>query len=114
MSNHSVLFLNLLFICSRNQWRSPTAEQIFNSQYHRAKSAGTAASARIKVTQKLIGWADLIFVMEKKHRHILLEKFSGIINEKKIIVLEIPDEYQFMDEELIAMLEASVQPYLDE
>ena len=105
--------MNLLFICSRNQWRSPTAEAIFGSDQYATRSAGTEPSARIKVTEKLIHWADLIFVMEKKHKERLMEKFSDILTDKPLIVLDIPDEYQYMDEELIEMLKLSVQPHLD-
>jgi predicted protein tyrosine phosphatase len=105
--------MNLLFVCSRNQWRSPTAEAIFkNSQEHQAKSAGTEATARIKITEKLINWADIIFVMEKKHKDRIEQRFASIIDEKEIIILDIPDEYQFMDEELVDLLKTSISPYL--
>ena len=69
--------MNLIFICSRNKWRSPTAEAIFhNSQRHQARSAGTSASARVKVNETMIDWADLIFVMEQRHRQLLQERFA--------------------------------------
>ena len=105
--------MNLLFICSRNQWRSPTAEKIFRSQVHKTKSAGTEKSARIKVNMKLINWADLIFVMEKRHKQRLFDKFNDLVMKKPIIILEIPDQYQYMDEELIECLQLSVNPYLE-
>ncbi len=61
--------MNLLFICSRNNWRSPTAESIYkNREGFNVKSAGTEPSARIKVNAKLIDWADTIFVMKKNIR----------------------------------------------
>jgi len=61
--------MNILFVCSRNEWRSRTEETIYkDSQDYRAKSAGTNSSARIKVTSKLIDWADIIFAMEKEHK----------------------------------------------
>lgn len=105
--------MNLLFVCSRNQWRSPTAEEIFkNSQEHQAKSAGTEPSARIKITEKLINWADIIFVMEKKHKERIKQRFATVVDEKEVIVLDIPDEYQFMDEELVDLIKLSVSPYL--
>jgi len=70
--------MNILFVCSRNKWRSRTAETIFkNSLNHSVKSAGTENDARIKVTEKLINWSDLIFVMEKRHRERLKEKFGA-------------------------------------
>jgi predicted protein tyrosine phosphatase len=105
--------MNILFVCSRNKWRSATAETIFKSiPSHHVKSAGTAASARVKVNASLLAWADLIFVMEKRHRAQLRERFLSEIQEKNIIVLDIPDEYEYMDEELIELLECSVFPYL--
>src|SRR4051812_44286632 len=97
--------MNLLFICSRNQWRSPTAEAIFKKHpFHHAKSAGTEPSARIKVTAQMIQWADIVFAMEKRHKERLLENFPEAMAGKQIIVLEIAEEYQFMDEELIEHL----------
>ena len=104
--------MNLLFVCSRNQWRSPTAEQIFNKRPYNTRSAGTAGSARIKLSEKLIIWADLIFVMEKKHKTVIQERFSTILNDKLIIVLDISDDYKFMDQELVEMLKLAVNPYL--
>ena len=105
--------MNILFVCSRNKWRSRTAETIFKDhQDHYVKTAGTENDARIKVTEKLINWAELIFVMEKRHKQRLQEKFDQLLNNKKIVVLDIEDNYQFMDEELIETLKASVAPYL--
>lgn len=67
--------MNILFVCSRNKWRSHTAEAIFkDSQIHEVRSGGTATDARIRVNDNLINWADLIFVMEKRHKQILQEK----------------------------------------
>jgi predicted protein tyrosine phosphatase len=105
--------MNLLFVCSRNQWRSPTAETIFRENTKlNVKSAGTSPSARIKLNEKHVTWADIIFVMEKKHRQIIEEKFRGILDYQKIIVLFIPDEYQYMDKELIDELKAKVASYI--
>lgn len=105
--------MNVLFVCSRNKWRSATAETIFkNHPFHQVKSAGTSASARIKINRKLIDWADLIFVMEKKHKQILSASFMENLSNKQVIVLDIPDDYQYMDEELIIELETKVDSYL--
>jgi len=104
--------MNILFICSRNQWRSRTAETIFKDHgIHRVKSAGTENNARIKVTEKLLQWAELIFVMEKRHKQRLEERFERAIQDKKIIILNIKDNYQYMDAELIESLTISVKPY---
>ena len=105
--------MNVLFVCSRNKWRSATAETIFqNHPFHQVRSAGTSASARIKINAKLIDWADLIFVMEKKHKQILSASFMENLSNKQVIVLDIPDDYQYMDEELIVELETKVGSYL--
>lgn len=105
--------LNTLFICSRNQWRSPTAERIFAAGCGlRTRSAGTSKHAKHTVSVKDIAWADLIAVMEHKHRQAIQEKFAKELKHKKIIVLNIPDDYQYMDAELIEMLQLSMAAYL--
>lgn len=105
--------MNILFVCSRNQWRSPTAETIYKNHHGIfVKSAGTEPSARIKINSKLIEWADIIFVMEKHHKQRISERFSDDTLSKRIIVLDIPDDYQYMDEELIDSIKRSVEPYL--
>ena len=107
--------MNVLFVCSRNQWRSRTAETVFkDSKHHVVESAGTENGARIKVSEELIEWADIIFVMEKRHKERLQQKFDQSLDEKKIITLDIHDNYRYMDEELIETLKTSVTPYLDE
>ena len=107
--------MNLLFICSRNQWRSRTAETIFRDEpVVDVKSAGTEKSARIRLTRKLIDWADIIFVMENKHQSRVLDLYGEMPDTKKIIVLDIPDHYQYMDEELIGELRDVVAFYLND
>jgi predicted protein tyrosine phosphatase len=102
---------NLLFICSKNQWRSPTAELLFKGhQLHHARSAGTGNKARIKLNQKLTDWADVVFVMEYKHRDIIKQQFD--VREKQLVVLNIPDNYQFNDPELIEILKAALRDWL--
>lgn len=105
--------MNILFICSRNQWRSRTAEDIYkHSPTHNVRSAGTASSAIVKVSGKLLDWAELIFVMEKRHKDQIKKKFPSELENKEIVVLDIPDEYQYMDAELIEILALSVAPYV--
>lgn len=87
-------------MCSRNKWRSRTAETLFkNNGQHLIKSAGTEKSARIRISQKMINWADLIFVMEEKHKSKIVTKFK-IKDTSKIQILGIPDEFHYMDVEL--------------
>ena len=102
---------NLLFICSKNQWRGPTAELLFkNHVAHQARSAGTSDKARVKVNQKIIDWADVILVMERKHHQILKQRFD--LTDKQIVVLDIEDNYQLNDPELINIFNTSLQDYL--
>lgn len=105
--------MNALFICSRNQWRSPSAERVFSVGYGiSTRSAGTSKHAKHTISPKDIAWADLIFVMEQKHKQNIKEKFPNQLQHKKVIVLDIPDDYQYMDEELIEILKQVMQPYL--
>lgn len=105
--------MNILFVCSRNKWRSATAETIYkSSQEHNVKSAGTEPSAKVRISAKHILWADIIFVMEKKHKQRIMANFPDEIASKQLIILDIEDDYQYMDEELIEILKVSVEPYL--
>ncbi|AMR34431.1 protein tyrosine phosphatase [Mucilaginibacter sp. PAMC 26640] len=102
---------NLLFICSKNQWRSPTAELLFkNHSLHRARSAGTSDKARVRLNQKMIDWADEIFVMENRHREMVKQNFR--LNGRVLTVLDIDDLYQFNDPELVEILRISLAEYL--
>ena len=104
-----------MFICSRNQWRSPTAEAIWRRREGcGARSAGTSPKAKRTVSAADINWADIIFVMEGKHRDRLKARFSRPLAHKSLHVLDIPDEYHYMDEELIALLEESVSAILQQ
>ncbi len=103
----------LLFICSRNRLRSPTAESVF-SEYPglEAISAGLDNDAETPVSSDLLEWADIILVMERKHRNKLTTKFKRFLTRKKIIVLNIPDDYDYMQPELIELLRKRVPQYL--
>lgn len=106
--------IKILFLCSRNKWRSLTAEKIFHGiNGYDVRSAGTENNARIKVTGGHIGWADMIFVMEKKHLRRIQEKFGEMLSSKKVIILDISDDYTFMDEELIKILESRVSEHIN-
>jgi predicted protein tyrosine phosphatase len=107
--------MNILFVCSRNQWRSPTAEAIFRGHPGlNVRSAGTEPSARTRLNAKSIAWADMVFVMEKKHRQRMQEKFPQETAEKRIIVLDIPDDYRYMDPELLEEIRTKVEVYIQQ
>lgn len=103
----------ILFICSQNRLRSPTAEQVF-AEYAgiETASAGTNHDAEEPLTPELLQWADLIFVMEKAHRNKLSQRFKAHIGGKRIVCLNIPDDYTFMDPELVRLLKAKVSRFL--
>ncbi|MEM7782630.1 MAG: protein tyrosine phosphatase [Planctomycetota bacterium] len=64
------------------------------------------------MTPDLLKWADIVLVMEQKHKQRLISQFPGEMRFKKVYVLDIPDDYQFMDAELIKEIIASVDPIL--
>jgi len=103
----------LLFICSRNKWRSRTAEELYRDfPGYVAKSAGTEPGARQRVTEGLLGWADLIFVMEARHRDYLRDKFPESIADKRVICLRIPDDFTYNDPDLIDLLKSNLSPHI--
>ena len=97
--------LNLLFVCSRNQWRSPTGEQVWRRHPGvNAHSAGTSAGARRVVSADDLAWADVVLVMEDKHKSRLLAEYRALLQHKPLHVLDIPDDYKYMDPELVELL----------
>lgn len=104
---------NVLFLCSQNKLRSPTAEQIFSTWNSiECDSAGLAPDANVPVSTEQIERADIIFVMEKAHRNKLGKKFKSYLKNKRVVVLGIPDDYDFMDPDLISLLETKVPQFL--
>lgn len=104
---------NVLFVCSQNRLRSPTAEQIFaNHPACEVSSAGTNANADNPLTPDLVRWADIIFVMERTHRNKLQRRYRTDLKNARVICLDIPDDYEFMDEELIRLLKLKVSRHL--
>lgn len=107
--------LNILFVCSKNQWRSPTAEAIYRDDERvSVGSRGTAKAAVRSIRSSDIAWADVILVMEDKHRQRILAQFPGELKFKPVHVLDIADDYRFMDAELIELLRAATEPIINE
>jgi predicted protein tyrosine phosphatase len=104
---------NVLFICSQNRLRSPTAEQVFSSYPGiECESAGLNHDADNPVTPELVEWAELIFVMEKAHRSKLSAKFGRYLKNARVVCLDIPDKFDFMDPALVRLLKEKVTRFL--
>lgn len=104
---------NVLFVCSKNRLRSPTAEQVFAGHPKvETASAGTNNDAENPLTAELVEWADIIFVMERTHQTKVRQKFKRHLKSTRLVCLNIPDDFGYMDPELIALLEKKVAPYL--
>lgn len=107
--------VNVLFVCSRNQWRSPTAERVWRHEPGvSVRSAGTSPRAKRTLTLSDVRWADLIFVMEEKHKSRMRAEFRQEMTHKLIHVLDIPDDYQFMDPELVELVREKCEPVIRE
>jgi len=107
--------LKVLFVCSRNRRRSLTAEKVFaGTRGWDVRSAGTEDSARIKVTPGLLGWADVVVVMEKRHKQRLNQKHPEAMAGKDCRCLFIPDDYEFMDELLVRELKVRLREQFPE
>jgi len=101
--------IRVLFVCSENKLRSPTAESVFSEfAGFEAIGAGTNPDAERPVTTELIEWADAILVMENHHRKELQRRFEVALEGKRLAVLGIPDEYDRMDPVLIQLLKEKV------
>ncbi len=103
----------LLFICSKNRWRSPTAEAVFcEFEGLEADSAGLERDAEMPLCSEAIEQADIIFVMERSHRQKLSQMFQPWLKNKRVICLDIPDVYEYMEPALIELLKKKVLPLL--
>lgn len=104
---------NVLFVCSQNKLRSPTAEQVFADRGDiEVSSAGTNHDAENPLSSEQIEWADIVFVMEKAHRTRVQDRYRSALKGKRLICLDIPDDYGFMDPQLVQILLAKVPRHL--
>ena len=107
--------MKILFLCTANSERSPTAEKLFEySQGYEARSAGVHPAAYRVVNQDLVDWADKIFVMsEKEDGHLTFLKQQADISGKSVYDLDIPDIFPRGDPELVNLLYERLSYYLD-
>lgn len=103
----------ILFVCSQNKLRSPTGEAVFgNDPDIKARSAGLNNDAEVPLGTEDIEWADIIFVMEQAHKRKLRKKFRESLKNKKLICLGIPDDYDYMQPELIGLFKQNVPQFI--
>jgi predicted protein tyrosine phosphatase len=103
----------ILFVCSQNKLRSPTAEAIFASHPQvEVDSAGLNHDAVVPLSPEQVQWADLIVVMEKAHRNKLTKKFRKDLSGKRVVVLNIPDNYEYMEPALVELIKRRCAPFI--
>lgn len=106
--------VRILFVCARNQWRSPTAEAIYRRDGRvKVRSAGVASSARRTVKPNDLEWADWVVAMDDDHARRLKPMLRTLRRAPTLHTLGIPDDYRYMDPELIDMIRRSVDALLD-
>ena len=105
--------MNIIFVCSQNKLRSPTAENIYQGYKNiNVRSAGLNNDAEVRINCEDVKWADIVFLMEQRHKNKLMKLFRNEIKNQKLIVLSIPDEYEYMDQELVEIIKRRVKKYL--
>jgi predicted protein tyrosine phosphatase len=103
---------NILIVCGRNKRRSRTAEYIFkNDSRFNIRSAGLSEKSERLLSEKDVVWSDLILAMEDKHRARIRELYRDL-NLPHIEVLDISDDYEYLDQALIELLEEKINSIL--
>lgn len=103
----------VLFVCSQNRLRSSTAEQVLSRRQDlEVDSAGANHDTENPLTAELVAWADVIFVLEKAHRSKLQRRFRAVLAGRRVVCLDIPDDYAFTQPDLIRLLQAKVSRHL--
>lgn len=104
---------NVLFVCRWNRSRSATAERLFAKRADLdVRSAGTSDDALVRVNHRMLEWADSIFIMDPSQRDALERMFPGHPALQRLICLDIPDDFVFLQPELVTLLEEKVKTYL--
>jgi len=97
----------------KNQWRSPTAERIYRDDPRiEVRSVGVSEKSRRRISADDLAWADLVMVMEQRYKSRITETFHDRERLPPIVSLDIPDEYEYMDGELIKLIHEGVEFHL--
>jgi len=106
--------IRTLFVCRYNQRRSATAERIFaRDPSLDVRSAGTSAEALVRVNERMLDWADIVFVMDDDQARAVARMFPGHPKLDRVVCLDILDRYHFLDPELVSLLTERTRPHLD-
>ena len=104
----------VLFVCDEDNLRSPTGTAVYGSNTDlEVRSAGFGRYSSQRVSEDMLQWADIVFVMERRHRNRIHKAFPRIYAKKRIICLYIPDEFDYMDSVLVRLLTSRCSPYID-
>jgi predicted protein tyrosine phosphatase len=102
---------HVLFICSQNKLRSPTAAQVFPDHPGiETDSTGINRGTMVELCEEHILWADVIFVMEPAHRQKLQRNFKKQLKHQRVVCLNIPDDFAFMGPTLVSLFERKAPP----
>jgi len=103
--------MKILFVCACNLNRSPTFERVFRRlcPQHEVQSAGADYGYPNKLNQKLVDWADKIFVMDISQEMFIRKHFPDAMS--KVIIVGVSDQYDVDSEELVEIAEYWVNHY---
>jgi predicted protein tyrosine phosphatase len=111
---HAKRVRHVLFVCRLNRSRSATAERIFCKRADlEVRSAGTSDDALVRISRRMLDWADVVFIMDDDQRSSLEQLFPSHPALGRLICLQIPDDFTFLQPALVQLLEERVTPYLD-
>jgi len=110
---HAAPARRVLFICRVNRHRSATAERVFCKRRDLdVRSAGTSDDALVRVNKRMLEWADVVFTMDEQQRAAPERMFPSHPVLDRLICLDIPDDFTFLDPTLITLLEERVKVHL--
>ena len=111
---HAVTPRRVLFVCQFNRSRSATAERLFcRREDLEVRSAGTSPDALVRVNERMLEWADVIFTMDDGQKRDLAAMFPSHAAIERLVCLDIPDDFTFLHPDLVTLLEEKVSAHLD-
>jgi predicted protein tyrosine phosphatase len=113
MMAHAPEVRKVLFVCHLNRVRSATAERLFCKRSDLdVRSAGVASDAMVRVNARMLDWADMVITMDEGQRRALQQMFPEHPALPRVVCLQIPDEFTFLQPELVVLLQERVTPLI--